>query len=99
MLVRYILVTTVFSAIYFSGIAQKKKPNKCAVDFFAKIVTVKNTDEAAVYLSVKTTVTNNTPDTISYITKSCSWQQFYVVDTRYIKLTNDICDNDSTVLI
>jgi hypothetical protein len=50
-------------------------------------------------LSVNTTLTNNSPDTISYITMSCSWQEIYTTDTRKLGVDQSACGKNIPKLI
>jgi hypothetical protein len=47
-----------------------------------------------------TTLTNNTKDTLRYYSMSCSWQDFYSVDSNKLQVEGKECDkNIPTILI
>jgi hypothetical protein len=52
-------------------------------------------------MSVKVTLTNNTPDTVKYVTWSCSWQESYSIDNDKWRIYVNLCYNNghTTILI
>lgn len=51
------------------------------------------------YLVIKTTLTNNSADTISYMSMSCSWQELYWTDTKQLAIVINECGENGAVLI
>lgn len=46
------------------------------------------------WLEVPVTITNNTNDTLRYATMTCSWQDFYSVDNKQLKVEEVSCDKN-----
>ena len=42
-------------------------------------------------MSLKVTLTNNTPDTVKYVTWDCSWQESYSIDNDKWKIYVELC--------
>jgi hypothetical protein len=96
---KYLIVTLFFAGIYCTGNAQVLKcVDPSHVAFSAKVATVKSIDQG-VYITVKTAVTNNSSDTLRYLSMSCSWANYYVIDQRAIHLPTPQCDRDTALLI
>lgn len=55
--------------------------------------------EGVIYLLIKITLTNTSSDTVPYLGIICPWQNDYVIDTRYIRLTAETCNENIPVLI
>ncbi|HTB51831.1 MAG TPA: hypothetical protein VK718_03575 [Ferruginibacter sp.] len=88
-----------FLVIRFVSVSQQVDPiNIPHLGFTAKIESIKSMDQG-VYISISTTVINNFPDTLQYLTMSCSWGKYYVLDTRAIFLPVPQCNNDSALLV
>ena len=51
------------------------------------------------YVSVITTLTNNTSDTLRFIIMSCSWQDAYAVDTKELSIYPVNCDKNIPELL
>jgi hypothetical protein len=51
------------------------------------------------YLLVRTSLTNSSPDTVTYITMSCSWQDVYTTDTKDLVISVNECDKNVPHLI
>ena len=51
------------------------------------------------YLIVPTILTNNTNDTLKYLTMSCSWQEFYFVDNDMLHVAYRSCLYDSPIAL
>jgi hypothetical protein len=67
--------------------AQNKREGK--LSFSAKI----NGWNKHTNIPVTITLTNNTSDTISYVSMSCSWQNIYTIDTKYFSILSNECKN------
>jgi hypothetical protein len=96
---KYLIVALFFFGIYCTGYAQAVKcidPSKIA--FTAKLAAVKSIDQG-VYITVKTSITNNSSDTLRYLSMSCSWANYYVIDQRALHLPTPQCDRDTALLI
>jgi len=48
---------------------------------------------------VKTIITNNSSDTLSYLTMSCSWEEFYIIDSKELSLPMKSCDENGLTLM
>jgi len=46
------------------------------------------------YLLVRTSLTNSSSDTVTYITMSCSWQDVYTIDTKDLVISVNECDKN-----
>lgn len=53
-------------------------------------------NDTSTYLHVKTSITNNSADTLCYLTMSCSWQDFYIIDSKDIWLPGWDCGKNMT---
>lgn len=51
------------------------------------------------YLSVPTTLTNNTDDTLKYLSMSCSWREFYCVDNDKMSVEQVICTKNGQIIL
>ena len=51
------------------------------------------------YLLVPTTLTNNTNDTLKYLSMSCSWQEFYYVDNDKMSVEQIICTKNGQIML
>jgi|AntAceMinimDraft_17_1070374.scaffolds.fasta_scaffold01568_6 hypothetical protein len=51
------------------------------------------------YLLVPTTLTNNTNDTLKYLSMSCSWQEFYYVDNDKMSVEQVICTKNGQIML
>jgi hypothetical protein len=94
-----IAITILFVAIYITGISQTLKcvdPSRIA--FTARINSIKNMDQG-IYLSVETTIMNNSSDTLRYLSMSCSWANYYTINERAIHLPTPQCNEDTALLI
>ena len=76
-----------------STMAQNNKESK--LSFSAKI----NGWNKHTNIPVTITLTNNTSDTISYVSMSCSWQDIYTVNTKYFSILINECGKNFPTLI
>ena len=51
------------------------------------------------YLMVPTTLTNNTNDTLKYLSMSCSWQEFYYVDNDKMSVDQVTCSGNDMIIL
>ena len=51
------------------------------------------------FVSVITTLTNNTSDTLRYVSMSCSWQDAFIIDTKKLNIYPVECDKNVPELI
>jgi hypothetical protein len=96
---KYLIGTVLFLGIYFTGFSQLFKcvdPSRVA--FTAKTESIRSMDQG-VYIFIKTTIANNSSDTLRYLSMSCSWANYYVIDERAIHLPTFQCDKDTALLI
>ncbi|HTB99729.1 MAG TPA: hypothetical protein VK705_03510 [Ferruginibacter sp.] len=68
------------------------------IAFTAKVDNIKSMDQG-IYINVQTTITNNSSDTLRYLSMSCSWANYYVIDSRAFHLPTSECDKDTALLI
>ncbi|HMG83013.1 MAG TPA: hypothetical protein VK559_08250 [Ferruginibacter sp.] len=96
---KHLLVTIFLVGIYFTGISQQLNcVDPSHIAFAAKITSVKNMDQG-IYISIKTTVTNNSSDTLRYLSTTCSWGKNYVINKEALNIPVASCNEDSAVLI
>lgn len=99
-MIKQLLNTIIFINIYFTGAAQSVKCiDPSLIIFKAKVDSAKNMDQGIYMIPVKTTITNNSSDTLRYLSMQCSWAQYYVVDEDGLHLPVAHCDQDSAILI
>ncbi|MCD4793047.1 MAG: hypothetical protein K8R54_07445 [Bacteroidales bacterium] len=51
------------------------------------------------YLLVPTTLTNNTDDTLKYLSMSCSWREFYYVNNDKMSVEQVICTKNGQIML
>jgi hypothetical protein len=51
------------------------------------------------FLITPTTLTNNTKDTLKYYSMSCSWQDFYSVDSKELQVDGQDCDKNIPIIL
>lgn len=75
--------------------AQKTKENDSAsLSFTAQIIN--NIHDT---LLVKTILTNNSSDTLTFLSMSCSWEDPYITDSQQFYIEGSNCDENGPVLI
>ena len=47
----------------------------------------------------KTVLTNNSPDTMAYLSMTCSWQWGYTTDSKYLSIEENICFSNGPMTI
>lgn len=55
--------------------------------------------DSSPYLHVKTSITNNSTDTLYYLTWSCSWEKFYIIDSKDVIFSTYACDENGLTLM
>ena len=48
---------------------------------------------------VSTTVTNNSNETLKYLSMSCSWQEFYYVDNNKMSIDVGVCTKNGPIIV
>jgi hypothetical protein len=51
------------------------------------------------FLMTPATLTNNTKDTLKYYNMSCSWQDFYSVDSKELQVDGQDCDKNIPIIL
>lgn len=51
------------------------------------------------FLMTPATLTNNTKDTLKYYSMSCSWQDFYSVDSKELQVDGQDCDKNIPIIL
>jgi hypothetical protein len=51
------------------------------------------------FLLVPTTLTNNSPDTLKYLSTTCSWREFYRVDNDKISIKRVDCKKNKPIML
>lgn len=51
------------------------------------------------FLITPATLTNNTKDTLKYYSMSCSWQDFYSVDSKELQVDGQDCDKNIPIIL
>lgn len=92
---RIILTISVllFNCLTFSQTAKKAK----------QILTIKKgkviEENKQRFLMTPATLTNNTKDTLKYYSMSCSWQDFYSVDSKELQVDGQDCDKNIPIIL
>lgn len=55
--------------------------------------------DSSAYLHVKTSIINNSSDTLCYLTMSCSWEEFYIINSRELLFPIKSCDENGLILM
>ena len=95
---RTISSLTLLTGIFFFFLSFKKNDTKEKLTLKAHIDKRKTLAHVN-YLFVKTTLTNNSSDTIVFITMSCSYPLEYTLDTKSLKIHLDDCFKNVSDLI
>jgi hypothetical protein len=96
---KYLIVSIFLISISIGGSCQTVKcVDPSHIAFVAKVDDIKNMDQG-IYIDVQTTITNNSSDTLRYLSMSCSWANYYIIDVRAFHLPTSQCDRDTALLI
>ena len=87
-----ILLLTLSSNVF--GNAVNKKDYTFTI---AKGKTVKENKQT--FYVIPTTLTNKTKDTLKYLSMSCSWQEFYSINSEKMQIVNSSCDKNISILL
>jgi hypothetical protein len=92
---RIILTITVllFNCLTFSQTV--KKENYALTIIKGKVIK----ENKQRFLITPTTLTNNTKDTLKYYSMSCSWQDFYSVDSKELQVDGQDCDKNIPIIL
>ena len=84
--------------LLFSGFSYSQKTSKTEYTLTIKKgnVTKKNNQT---FWVIPTTFTNNSKDTLRYYSMSCSWQDFYSVDNKKLKVEIAECDKNVPTIL
>ena len=93
---RLILLTFVGVMICSCGHIEKKEAGKF---LFSAQIDRWTKEGSFDFLLIKTTLTNKTPDTVKYVSMSCSWQDPYTTDTGELSILVSPCDRNVPKLI
>lgn len=55
--------------------------------------------DSSAYLHVKTSIINNSSDTLCYLVMSCSWEEFYIINSKELLLPIKSCDENGFILM
>lgn len=92
---RIILTITVLLLNCFTFSQTAKKENYTLIIIKGKVIKEKKQR----FLITPTTLTNNTNDTLKYYSMSCSWQEFYLVDSKELQVDGQECDKNIPIIL
>ena len=75
--------------LMFVGFSSKGQNTISTLSFQANIISNQNDS-----LDIKAVLTNNSSDTIAYLTMTCGWIVFYEFDTKSLNFRNLRCDTN-----
>jgi hypothetical protein len=87
------IAVLLFNCLTFSQTAKKEN---CALTIIKGKVIKENKQR---FLIIPTTLTNNTKETLKYYSMSCSWQDFYSVDSKELVVDGQDCDKNIPIIL
>ena len=90
-------ILIVLFILSFIGLHSFKSYNTDYVLTIKKGKTIKKNKQ--LYLIVPVTLTNNSKDTLNYLSMSCSWEDLYVVDHKNLEIEGSICDKNIPAIL
>ncbi|WP_133525210.1 hypothetical protein [Flavobacterium sp. 245] len=92
---RIILTIAVLLFNYLTFSQTAKKENYALTIKKGKIIK----ENKQTFWIIPTTLTNNTKDTLKYYSMSCSWQEFYSVDSNKLQVEGKDCDKNIPTIL
>jgi|GEM_PF-3056127 len=97
---KYLIITVFIMSMSVTGFTQRivKCIDPSKIVFTAKMDSLTSMDQG-VYINIKTSIKNNSSDTLRYLSMSCSWAKYYQITSATLHLPIPQCDNDSAILV